>query len=147
MRGENEPTSIPGESEMQLLHNRIVQVCCAAMLIGCLISEPARAELTCNKWFEYSRRAHLSHGRSEEVASTNAAIAATFETIEVVREELAKRAGLPQPRHHALSEMVTTMLAACSKNADAMVADVLRQVRDTLINLEVGAYPINQGKP
>jgi len=123
-----------------------MRICYVAMLIGCLISEPARAELTCNKWFEYSRRAHLSHGPSEDVASANAAIAATLETIQVLREELAKRAGSPEPRPYVLSDMVVTVLAGCSKNVQAPVADVLRQVRDTLISLEVGTYPINEGK-
>jgi len=125
---------------------RLMRICYVAMLIGCLISEPARAELTCNKWFEYSRRAHLSHGPSEDVASANAAIAATLETIQVLREELAKRAGSPEPRPYVLSDMVVTVLAGCSKNVQAPVADVLRQVRDTLISLEVGTYPINEGK-
>jgi hypothetical protein len=125
---------------------RVRRICYVVMLIGCLISAPARAELTCNKWFEYSRRAHLSHGPSEDVASANAAIAATFETIQVLREELAKRAGSPEPRHHVLSDMVATVLAGCSRNVEAPVADVLREVRDTLISLEVGTYPTNQGK-
>jgi hypothetical protein len=125
---------------------RVMRICYVAMLIGGLISDPARAELTCNKWFEYSRRVHLSHGPSEDVASANAAIAATLETIQVLREELAKRAGSPEPRPYVLSDMVATMLAGCSKNVEAPVADVLRQVRDTLISLEVGTYPINEGK-
>jgi hypothetical protein len=125
---------------------RVMRICYIAMLIGGLNLDPARAELTCNKWSEYSRRAHLSHGPSEDVASTNAAIAATFETIQVLREELAKRAGSPEPRPYALSDMVATMLAGCSKNVEASVADVLRQVRDTLISLEVSTYPINEGK-
>jgi hypothetical protein len=98
-------------------------------------------ELTCKQWFEYGHRSHLPHGKSEHMAEIRAAVAATFETIEVMRAGLAKRAGQTEPRPHNVAEMQDAVISACQREQDQQVRDVLADVREAVIGLELATYP------
>jgi hypothetical protein len=97
--------------------------------------------LTCKQWFEYGHRSHLPHGKSERMAEIRAAVAATFETIEVMRTGLAKRAGQTEPRPHNVAEMQDAVISACQEQQDRQVRDVLADVRTAVIGLELATYP------
>jgi hypothetical protein len=113
-------------------------VTCLACLATSFVSA---AELTCKQWFEYGHRSHLPHGKSERMAEIRAAVTATFETIEVMRAGLAKRAGQTEPRPHNVAEMQDAVISACQQEQDRQVRDVLADVRQAVIGLELATYP------
>jgi hypothetical protein len=105
------------------------------------ISSAGAAELTCKQWFEYGQRSHLPHGKSELMAAASAAVTATLDTIEVMRAELAKRAGQAEPRPHNVAEMQDAVISACQREQDRPVRDVLANARKAIIGLELATYP------
>jgi hypothetical protein len=114
----------------------------AVVLLACLaISSASAAELTCKQWFEYGHRSHLPHGKSEPIAEIHGAITATFDTIEVMRAGLAKRAGQPEPKRHDVTEMQALVISACQREQDRRVLDVLAAVREVIVGLELATYP------
>jgi hypothetical protein len=89
---------------------------CALTLLACLaISSTSAAELTCKQWFEYGHRSHLPHGKSERMAEIRAAVAATLDTIEVMRAGLAKRGRQTEPRPHNVIEIQDAVISACQR--------------------------------
>jgi hypothetical protein len=116
---------------------RLVVTCLACMAI----SFASAAELTCKQWFEYGHRSHLPHGKSEPMAEIRAAVTATFDTIEVMRADLAKRAGQAEPRPHNVAEMQDAVISVCQREQDRQVRDVLADVRQAIIGLELARYP------
>jgi hypothetical protein len=110
-------------------------------LLACLaISSASAAELTCKQWFEYGHRSHLPHGKSEPMAEIRAATTATFDTIEVMRSGLAKRAGQAEPKRHNVAEMQELVISACQREPDRQVLDVLAAVREVIVGLELATY-------
>ena len=105
------------------------------------ISSASAAELTCKQWFEYGHRSHLPHGKSERMAEIRAAVAATFDTIEVMRGGLAKRGGQTERRPHNVIEIQDAVISACQREQDRQVRDVLADVRKAIIGLELATYP------
>src|SRR5215831_1151004 len=84
----------------------------AVTLLACLaISSASATELTCKQWFEYGHRSHLPHGKSERMAEIRAAVTATFDTIEVMRADLAKRSGQTEPRPHNVIELQDAVIS------------------------------------
>jgi hypothetical protein len=116
---------------------RLVVTCLACLSMSFV----SAGELTCKQWFEYGHRSHLPHGKSERMAEIRAAVAATFETIEVMRVGLAKRAGQTEPRPHNVAEMQDAVISACQREQDQQVRDVLGDVREAVIGLELATYP------
>jgi hypothetical protein len=112
---------------------RLVVTCLACLAV----SFASAAELTCKQWFEYGHRSHLPHGKSERMAEVRAAVTATFETIEVMRADLAKRAGQAKPSAHNVAEMQDAVFSACQREQDRQVRDVLADVRQAIIGLEL----------
>src|SRR5215470_4624033 len=89
----------------------------AVTLLACLaISSASAAELTCKQWFEYGHRSHLPHGKSERMAEIRAAVTATFDTIEVMRADLAKLGGQTEPSPHNVIESRTRSFPRASVN-------------------------------
>jgi hypothetical protein len=115
---------------------RLVVTCLACMAI----SSASAAELTCKQWFEYGHRSHLPHGKSEPMAEIRAAVTATFDTIEVMRADLAKRAGQTEPRPHNVAEMQDAVISACQREQDRQVWEVLADVRKAVVGLELATY-------
>ena len=115
----------------------------AVTLLACLaISSASATELTCKQWFEYGHRSHLPHGKSERLAEIRAAVTATFDTIEVMRADLAKRAGQAEPRRHNVAEMQDAVTSACQREQDRQVWDVLAAVREATVGFELATYPV-----
>jgi hypothetical protein len=75
------------------------------------------------------------------MAAASAAVTATFDTIEVMRADLAKRAGQAEPRRHNVAEMQDAVTSACQREQDRQVRDVLADVRKAIIGLELATYP------
>ena len=75
------------------------------------------------------------------MAEIRAAITATFETIEVMRAGLAKRAGQAEPKRHDVTEMQDLVISACEREQDRQVLDVLAAVREVILGLELATYP------
>jgi len=75
------------------------------------------------------------------MAEIRAAVTATFDTIEVMRADLAKRAGQAEPRPHNVAEMQDAVISACQREQDREVGDVLVDVRKAIIGLELATYP------
>ena len=110
----------------------------AVTLLACLaISSANAAELTCKQWFEYGHRSHLPHGKSERMAEIRAAVTATFDTIEVMRADLAKRGGQTKPRPHNVIEIQDAVISACQREQDRQVRDVLAAVREATVGLSL----------
>jgi hypothetical protein len=116
---------------------RLVVTCLACFAVSFV----SAAELTCKQWFEYGHRSHLPHRKSERMAEIRAAVTATFETIEVMRAGLAKRAGQTEPRPNNVAEMQDAVISACQREQDRQVRDVLADVRQAVIGLELATYP------
>jgi hypothetical protein len=115
----------------------------AVTLLACLaISSASAAELTCKQWFEYGHRSHLPHGKSERMAEIRPAVTATFDTIEVMRTDLAKRGGQTEPRPHTVIEIQDAVISACRREQDRQVWDVLAAVPEATVGFELATYPV-----
>src|SRR5215471_17328367 len=137
------PTICTRRRSASPIHDRVSTMLRSAVtLLACLaVSSASAAELTCKQWFEYGHRSHLPHGKSEPMAEIRAAVTATFDTIEVMRADLAKRAGQAEPRPHNVAEMQDAVISACQREQDREVGDVLADVRKAIIGLELATYP------
>jgi len=76
------------------------------------------------------------------MAEIRAAVTATFETIEVMRADLAKRVGQAEPRPHNVAEIQDAVISACQREQDRQVWDVLAVVREATVGFELATYPI-----
>jgi hypothetical protein len=74
------------------------------------------------------------------MAEIRAATTATFDTIEVMRSGLAKRAGQAEPKRHNVAEMQELVISACQREPDRQVLDVLAAVREVIVGLELATY-------
>jgi hypothetical protein len=107
--------------------------------VGLALSPAHAADLTCRQWFDDLRKGHLSHGPSEAVASVNASISATFDTLEALRVDLAKSEHAdPQPRDR--DWMIRSVVEACAQEEATPVLEVLAKMRKVLIALELATW-------
>ena len=115
----------------------------AVTVLACLaISSASAAELTCKQWFDYGQRSHLPHGKSELMEAASAAVTATFDTIEVMPADLAKRAGQAEPRPHNVAEIQDAVISACQREQDRQVWDVLAAVREATVCFKLATHPV-----
>src|SRR5215471_16682722 len=71
------------------------------------------------------------------MAEIRAAVAATFDTIEVMRGGLAKRGGQTERRPHNVIEIQDAVISACQREQDRQVRDVLAAVREATVGLSL----------
>ena len=76
------------------------------------------------------------------MAEIRAAVAATFDTNEVMRADLAKRSGQTEPRPHNVIELQDAVISACQREQDRQVQDVLAAVREATVSFELATYSV-----
>ena len=76
------------------------------------------------------------------MAEIRAAVTATFDTIEVMRADLAKRSGQTEPTPHNVIELQDAVISACQREQDRQVRDVLAAVREATVDFELATYPV-----